>query len=182
MSAFANIVGDYMEDKKVSIPASLVKDAQKKKEVERTEVKTKLLNQVKSIIGNTIIRVEYIDEDVYKVDKSNMLGEIYRLQLLSSKIREDIFDIKNSIQKIKTIQYAMASYIEEEARKRPINPAKTIKEVEQYIHTDRYYNDLEIELNRVQGILERTTSMSISVNTQIGFIRDFMNYDRRKYD
>jgi hypothetical protein len=126
------------------------------------------------------IRVEKIPEEAFKINKNQLTDDMQRLQILLSHIREDIFEFNKTLSKVKVYQHALALMISNELKTRTGSNIRTNKELESEIMADRHYNTIVIRIEELKSLIERSTSMSWSMNQQIGFVREVTKMETQR--
>jgi len=131
-----------------------------------------LIDKCNILTSSIQIKVPTLKKSHMAIDKANLHAEMERTMVLHSYIIDDIFTMKTLLQKMKVLLNGLVGILHHNLRFKNQLRLKGAKEVETYIAQEPSYNTININIQSVNNIIERSNELSSMIKQKIGFIRD----------
>ena len=143
------------------------------KENEENEEKKRLLISLAERMEKVKIKVQSLSQgDLAKVDKNNLMSEMESAMMTHSKIIDDIFQMKTALEDMKSIRNNLTQMIHHKLKFRNQLNLKTAKEIQTYMDADVIFNQVIVQIKKVEAQIEKSQEFSSLLRSKIGFIRD----------
>lgn len=145
------------------------------------EKKQKLLAITKQVESRLIIRVVTLTNEQVSIQRENLVEDMDRTMILHSHIIEDIFNLQQALEDIKVIQNSLLCLLHHSLKFKNKIKIKGNRELETYMASDYYYNEINLAAKRVVNMIEKSNNYSVLIRQKIGFIRDLQKDNTAKY-
>jgi len=170
-TAFYAEVGNHM-NRNLDLDI-LAKEQRMTKDKEDTEKKVKLLVALAERMEKVKIKVQNLSQsDLSKVDKNNLHTEMETAMLTHSKIIDDVYQMKVAIGDMKAIRNSLTQMLHHKLKFRNQLNLKSAKEIQTYMDADATFNQVNIQIKKLEALIEKSQEFSSLLRSKIGFIRD----------
>jgi len=142
------------------------------RDAEEQEKKKQLIGMIDSILARVKVRVVDVTRDDIMIDKDNLLIDMENSMIFHSHIIKDICDLRNALEEMKTIRNSLIQLLHHRLRFKNQFHLKSVKEIETYISGDEAYNHINLQIQKVEAQIEKSSEFSSMLKSKIGFIRD----------
>jgi hypothetical protein len=133
-----------------------------------------LIDTCNSLTVDIKVKVPTLKDSDISIDKNNLRQEMERTMVLHSYIIDDIYQMKCLVQKMKVLLNSLVGIIHHNLKFKNQLRLKSAKEMETYIAQEPSYNIININIQNVNNIIDRSTDHSGLIKQKIGFIRDLI--------
>jgi len=130
------------------------------------------MEQTDLLEKSVIIKITELKKSQLAIDKNNLRQEMETSMVLQSNIIEDIFNLKNTLEKMKVVRNGLVGILHHNVRFKNQFKLKTAKEIETYIAKEPSYNNINIRICHIQNFIEKSSEFCGMMKQKIGFIRD----------
>lgn len=131
-----------------------------------------LLEALNNITHRIKIKVPDIDRPDLKIDKNNLQMEMEETMILHSNVLDDLFQLRTVKEEMKAIMNSLVQILHHRVKFKNQYKLKTTREVETYIAGDAIFNQINIQIKKVEAQIEKSSELSSLLKSKIGFIRD----------
>jgi len=133
-----------------------------------------LIDACNSLTVDLKVKVPFLDSSAIAIDKNNLHQEMERTMVLHSHIIDDIYQMKCLVQKMKALLNSLVGILHHNLKFRNQLRLKSAKEMETYIAQEPSYNIINMNIQNVNNVIDRSTDQSGMIKQKIGFIRDLI--------
>jgi len=136
------------------------------------EKKQRLLAITKDVESKIQVRVLTLTSEQLTIQREDLVEDMDRTMVLHSHIIEDIFSLQRALEDIKVIQNSLLCLLHHSLKHKNKVRLKGNKELDTYMASDYFYNEINIAVKRIQSLIEKSNNYSGLVKQKIGFLRD----------
>lgn len=174
---FYNQVSSKMNEEGIDFKTE--EDIQEQINIQNTEAlekekekKQKLLAITKQVEERIKVRILSISQEQLSIQRDNIVDDMDRTMVLHSHIIEDIFQLQQALEDIKVIQNSLICLLHHSLKHKNRIKIKGTKELDTYIASDYFYNEINLASKRVIYMIEKSNNYSRLISQKIGFLRD----------
>lgn len=160
---------DFKTEEDVQKQLNIQTDAAIDKE---TEKKKRLLAIMKDIESKLKVRVLALTPEQLTIQRDNIVDDMDKTMVLNSHIIDDIFNLQRTLEDVKVIQNSLLCLLHHSLKFKNKIRLKGSKELDTYIASDYYFNEINVATKRLSGMIEKSNNYSGLIKQKIGFLRD----------
>jgi len=174
---FENMENQILEDVTLSRKSE---KAKRMKDQEEKDRKQKLLNMLIELVSKIKIRVPNVSKSDLSIDQDNLAIDMEETMILHSNVINDLQELRNAKEEMKIILNGIVQELHHKFRFKNSYTLKSGKEVEIYIAGDPVYNQVNVQIKKVEAQIEKSQEFSSLLKSKIGFIRDLTKLQTQK--
>jgi len=140
--------------------------------VQDSEHIQQLVNKCNELTVDIKVKVPTLKNSNITIDQKNLHQEMERSMIVHSHIIHDVYQMKCLVQKMKVLLNSLVGTLHHSLKFKNQLRVKSAKEMETYIAQEASYNIININIQNVNNIIERSSELSNMMKQKIGFIRD----------